>query len=80
MACGEYGLGRMSEPLEVVEAIEGFFAGMRRPLLGRRALVTSGPTREAIDPVVRYLSNHSSGKQGHAIATALAGLLSLIHI
>ncbi|MEC8698691.1 MAG: bifunctional phosphopantothenoylcysteine decarboxylase/phosphopantothenate--cysteine ligase CoaBC [Pseudomonadota bacterium] len=73
MACGEYGLGRMSEPLEVVEAIEGFFAGMRRPLLGRRALVTSGPTREAIDPV-RYLSNHSSGKQGHAIATALAGL------
>ena len=73
MACGEYGLGRMSEPSEVVEAIEGFFAGMRRPLLGRRALVTSGPTREAIDPV-RYLSNHSSGKQGHAIATALAGL------
>ena len=74
MACGEYGLGRMSEPMTIVEAIENHFAGPgARPLAGRRALVTSGPTREAIDPV-RYLSNHSSGKQGHAIAAALAGL------
>ena len=74
MACGEYGLGRMSEPMIIVEAIEGHFAGLgARPLAGRRALVTSGPTLEAIDPV-RYLSNHSSGKQGHAIAVALAGL------
>jgi phosphopantothenoylcysteine decarboxylase/phosphopantothenate--cysteine ligase len=74
MACGEYGLGRMSEPMTIVEAIENHFAGpCARPLAGRRALVTSGPTREAIDPV-RYLSNHSSGKQGHAIAAALAGL------
>ena len=74
MACGEYGLGRMSEPMTIVEAIENHFAGPgARPLAGRRALVTSGPTREAIDPV-RYLSNHSSGKQGHAIAVALAGL------
>ena len=74
MACGEYGLGRMSEPMTIVEAIENHFAGPgARPLAGRRALVTSGPTREAIDPV-RYLSNHSSGKQGHAIAEALAGL------
>lgn len=74
MACGEFGLGRMSEPMTIVEAIEQHFAGPgARPLAGRRALVTSGPTREAIDPV-RYLSNHSSGKQGHAIATALAGL------
>ena len=74
MACGEYGLGRMSEPMTIVEAIENYFAGPgARPLAGRRALVTSGPTREAIDPV-RYLSNHSSGKQGHAIAEALAGL------
>jgi phosphopantothenoylcysteine decarboxylase/phosphopantothenate--cysteine ligase len=74
MACGEYGLGRMSEPMTIVEAIENHFAGLgARPLAGRRALVTSGPTREAIDPV-RYLSNHSSGKQGHAIAAALAGL------
>ena len=74
MACGEYGLGRMSEPMTIVEAIENHFAGLgARLLAGRRALVTSGPTREAIDPV-RYLSNHSSGKQGHAIAAALAGL------
>lgn len=74
MACGEYGLGRMSEPMTIVEAVENHFAGPgARPLAGSRALVTSGPTREAIDPV-RYLSNHSSGKQGHAIAAALAGL------
>jgi len=74
MACGEYGLGRMSEPMTIVEAIENHFAGPgARPLAGRRALVTSGPTREAIDPV-RYLSNHSSGKQGHAIAEVLAEL------
>lgn len=74
MACGEYGLGRMAEPMTIVEAIQAHFAGPgARPLTGRRALVTSGPTREAIDPV-RYLSNHSSGKQGHAIAAALAGL------
>jgi phosphopantothenoylcysteine decarboxylase/phosphopantothenate--cysteine ligase len=92
MACNEYGPGRMSEPLEIVAAIEGFFTGMlpapaaaalqrpaaaihlpHRPLQGRRALVTSGPTREAIDPV-RYISNHSSGRQGHAIAAALAAL------
>tara|TARA_B100000676_G_scaffold313488_1_gene395466 strand:+ start:13008 stop:14216 length:1209 start_codon:yes stop_codon:yes gene_type:complete len=73
MACGEYGLGRMSEPFEIVNAIEGFFGMTDRPLAGQRALVTSGPTREAIDPV-RYLSNHSSGKQGHAIASALAVL------
>lgn len=74
MACGEYGLGRMSEPMAIVAAVEAHFADpTSRPLAGRRALVTSGPTREAIDPV-RYLSNHSSGKQGHAIAAALAGL------
>lgn len=74
MACNEYGPGRMSEPLEIVAAIEGMLApAPAKPLAGRRALVTSGPTREAIDPV-RYISNHSSGKQGHAIATALARL------
>ncbi|MEE2689677.1 MAG: bifunctional phosphopantothenoylcysteine decarboxylase/phosphopantothenate--cysteine ligase CoaBC [Pseudomonadota bacterium] len=74
MACGEYGLGRMAEPMTIVDAIDDFFAGsVARPLTGRRALITSGPTREAIDPV-RYLSNYSSGKQGHAIAAALAGL------
>lgn len=74
MACGEYGLGRMSEPAAIVDAVAGFLADpAARPLSGRRAIVTSGPTREAIDPV-RYLSNHSSGKQGHAIASALAAL------
>jgi len=77
MACNEYGPGRMSEPEEIVAAIEAHLGAGRLPLektlAGKRALVTSGPTREAIDPV-RYISNHSSGKQGHAIAAALARL------
>src|SRR4029077_10965423 len=72
MACNEHGPGRMSEPEEIVAAIEALLT-KDRPLAGKRALVTSGPTREAIDPV-RYISNHSSGKQGHAIAAALARL------
>ncbi len=72
LACGETGPGRMVEPDTILSAIEAFLTGPR-PLRGRRALVTSGPTREAIDPV-RYLSNLSSGKQGHAIARALARL------
>lgn len=72
MACNEFGPGRMSEPLEIVAAIEAMLV-QNKPLSGRRALVTSGPTREALDPV-RYISNHSSGKQGHAIAAALAQL------
>jgi phosphopantothenoylcysteine decarboxylase/phosphopantothenate--cysteine ligase len=71
MACGEYGYGRMAEPLEIVAAIEAYFTA--GPLDGRRAIVTSGPTHEPIDPV-RYIANRSSGKQGHAIAAALAGL------
>lgn len=73
MACNEFGPGRMSEPEEIALAIEALLAPVQRPLAGKRAVVTSGPTREAIDPV-RYISNHSSGKQGHAIASALAGL------
>ncbi len=73
LACGEVGSGRMAEPLEIIAAIEKLLVGADRRLAGRRALVTSGPTREPIDPV-RYISNHSSGKQGHAIAAALAGL------
>lgn len=72
MACGEYGMGRMAEPLAIRDAIAGFFKSSAR-LSGRRALVTSGPTVEAIDPV-RFIANRSSGKQGHAIAKALAGL------
>jgi phosphopantothenoylcysteine decarboxylase/phosphopantothenate--cysteine ligase len=72
MACNEFGPGRMSEPAEIVAAIENALTA-ERLLAGKRALVTSGPTREAIDPV-RYISNHSSGKQGAAIAAALARL------
>jgi phosphopantothenoylcysteine decarboxylase/phosphopantothenate--cysteine ligase len=72
MACNEHGPGRMSEPEEIVAAIEALL-DEGKVLAGKRAVVTSGPTREAIDPV-RYISNHSSGKQGHAIAAALARL------
>ena len=71
MACGEYGPGRMSEPLEIVAAIEGALAG--GPLKGRHVLVTSGPTHEPIDPV-RYIANRSSGAQGTALAAALRDL------
>lgn len=72
MACGEYGPGRMAEPDEIRAAIADFF-GRDAPLSGRRALVTSGPTHEAIDPV-RFIANRSSGRQGHAVAVALARL------
>ncbi len=78
MACGEYGMGRMAEPSEILEAIEAALASGGR-LAGRRALVTSGPTHEAIDPV-RYIANRSSGKQGHAIAAALARLGAETHL
>jgi phosphopantothenoylcysteine decarboxylase/phosphopantothenate--cysteine ligase len=70
LACGEVGSGRMAEPMEILAAIEAYF-GTQAPLSGRRAIVTSGPTFEAIDPV-RFIGNRSSGKQGHAIAAALA--------
>ena len=65
-ACGEYGPGRMLEPTEIAEALLGSAAG---PLAGRHVLMTAGPTREALDPV-RYITNHSSGKMGYAIARA----------
>ena len=75
MACGEFGPGRMAEPSEILAAIDAHFSenefSGNPPLKGRHILVTSGPTHEPIDPV-RYLANRSSGKQGHAIATALA--------
>lgn len=71
MACGEFGPGRMAEPLEIVAAIEG--ALTEGPLKGHRVLVTSGPTHEPIDPV-RYIANRSSGAQGTAIAAALSSL------
>lgn len=69
----ETGCGRMSEPLTIVAAIETLLGVQEKPLSGRHFIVTSGPTHEPIDPV-RYLANRSSGKQGHAIATALAHL------
>ncbi|MEX0277659.1 MAG: bifunctional phosphopantothenoylcysteine decarboxylase/phosphopantothenate--cysteine ligase CoaBC [Ruegeria sp.] len=71
MACGEYGPGRMSEPLEIVAAIEAQLSD--GPLSGKRILVTSGPTHEPIDPV-RYIANRSSGAQGTAVARALSAL------
>ncbi len=78
MACGEFGPGRMVEPLEIVAAIEKALASSTAislagdgPLAGRKIIITSGPTHEPIDPV-RYIANRSSGKQGHAIAQAAA--------
>ena len=71
MACGEYGPGRLAEPPVIFEAIAAAL-GVGGVLAGRRAIVTSGPTHEPIDPV-RYIANRSSGRQGHAIAVALAG-------
>jgi phosphopantothenoylcysteine decarboxylase/phosphopantothenate--cysteine ligase len=71
MACGEVGSGRMAEPADILQAVLHRLAGRTRPLAGLRMLVTSGPTREPIDPV-RFIMNHSSGKQGHAIAEELA--------
>jgi phosphopantothenoylcysteine decarboxylase/phosphopantothenate--cysteine ligase len=73
MACNEFGPGRMSEPGEILAAIEALLAPPHRPLAGKHAIVTSGPTHEPIDPV-RYIANRSSGRQGHAIAAALADL------
>lgn len=79
MACGEFGEGRMAEPDAIADAVQGALMGDMnlnglkgiKSLAGRKAVVTAGPTREAIDPV-RYISNHSSGRQGYAIAQALA--------
>ena len=73
MACGEFGDGRMAEPEAIADAIEDALGKAPRPLLGKHVVITAGPTREPIDPV-RYLSNHSSGKQGYAIAESLAKL------
>jgi phosphopantothenoylcysteine decarboxylase/phosphopantothenate--cysteine ligase len=72
MACGEFGFGRLAEPATILAAIAQVL-GAAGPLAGQHAIVTSGPTHEPIDPV-RYLGNRSSGRQGHAIAAALAAL------
>jgi len=76
MACGEFGPGRLSEPADIADRISAFFGREEKrqgPLVGRKMIVTAGPTHEPIDPV-RYIANRSSGKQGYAIAEALAGL------
>ena len=73
LACGEVGAGRLAEVPDIVSAVEDFFSGQIQPLSGRHVLVTAGPTHEPIDPV-RYIANRSSGKQGFAVAGALAAL------
>ena len=74
MACGEFGPGRMAEPLGIALAVQKWFESAgKKPLKGKSIIVTAGATREPIDPV-RYLSNHSSGRQGYAIADALQKL------
>ena len=71
-ACGEFGSGRMSDPMDIVAAVLDQMAKTETtPLKGKHAIVTSGPTYEPID-AVRFIANRSSGKQGHAIAEALA--------
>ena len=72
MACNEFGPGRLAEPPAIVAAIEALLAHAGA-LAGKHVLVTSGPTHEPIDPV-RYIANRSSGRQGHAIAAAVAAL------
>ena len=71
MACGEFGPGRLAEPVEIMAAIEQQL--QPRILKGKKILITAGPTREAIDPV-RYITNHSSGRQGYALAEAAAAM------
>ena len=73
LACGEVGPGRVSEPDEIFATVDKMLAGVSQDLASVSTLVTSGPTQEPIDPV-RYIGNRSSGKQGHAIAQALANL------
>ncbi|AOW49870.1 bifunctional phosphopantothenoylcysteine decarboxylase/phosphopantothenate--cysteine ligase CoaBC [Acetobacter ascendens] len=76
MACGEFGAGRMPEPADILDAVLAFFRQRQQqngPLAGKSVLVTAGPTHEPLDPV-RYLANRSSGKQGYAVAAALADL------
>ena len=73
MACGEYGPGRLPEPEAILAAIQQALSPVEQRLAGKHILVTAGPTHEPIDPV-RYIANRSSGKQGFAIAGALAAL------
>lgn len=72
-ACGDVGAGRMIEPADIVQNTVEFFEPAAQPLAGKTVSITAGPTREALDPV-RYISNHSSGKMGYAIAQAALNL------
>ena len=78
-ACGDIGAGRMLEPAEIVNNTINFFNERPRPLAGKTITITAGPTREALDPV-RYISNHSSGKMGFAIAQAAFNLGAEINL
>ena len=77
MACGEYGLGRMAEPEDILQSIKAYFETdgdlQNKPLFGKKVIITAGPTHEPIDPV-RYIANRSSGKQGYALAKAAVAL------
>jgi phosphopantothenoylcysteine decarboxylase/phosphopantothenate--cysteine ligase len=73
MACNEWGIGRMAEPADILDAAEGILNADAGQLKGAHVLITAGPTHERIDPV-RYIANRSSGKQGYAIAAAAAAL------
>lgn len=74
-ACGDVGMGRMEDPMALVARVEAFFVAQTapKPLANKRIMITAGPTREALDPV-RYISNHSSGKMGFALAEAAKSL------
>jgi len=72
-ACGDLGPGRMLEPQEICQRVERFFASGAGPLANKRIVITAGPTREALDPV-RYITNHSSGKMGYALADVCRSL------
>jgi phosphopantothenoylcysteine decarboxylase / phosphopantothenate---cysteine ligase len=69
MACGEFGPGRLAEPVDILAAITAFFTPSAQNLAGKHVLITAGPTHEPIDPV-RFIANRSSGKQGYALAIA----------
>lgn len=73
LACGYVGKGRLMEPEQIVARIEEFFRGTDKPLVGKKIVITAGPTRERIDPV-RYISNFSTGKMGYALAEAAVSM------
>ena len=73
LACGYVGKGRLEEPETIVANLQAYFSNENKPLIGKRVLITAGPTRERIDPV-RYISNFSSGKMGYSLAEVASEL------